>query len=93
MNNVLELEKVKQLLLETEQLAQEILINKEEVIAWDYRRQKTREAFRALKSNPEPKKKVWLSLANVFIKVESDKAQELLEKGKNLHIILLQGSL
>lgn len=81
MSNVIELEKAKQFLYETERLAQDILINKEEIIAWDYRRQKTREALRALKTKPELKKKAWLSLANIFVKIESDKAQELLESG------------
>ena len=92
MSNVVELEKIKQFLYETERLGQEIIKNKEEIIAWDFRRQKTREALRALKTNDDLKKKAWLSLANVFVKMESSKAQEMLETG-SLHIYSLYNSI
>ena len=77
--------KVKQILLETEAAAQEILIAKEEITALDHRRQKTREAFRAIKSGERKSEheKTWMSIGNVFVKIRKHKAVSLLERGLN----------
>jgi hypothetical protein len=74
-------EKRKQIVLETEAAAQKIFITKEEIIALDNRRQKTREAHRALKIKENKNEKAWISMGNLFVKVRTDKAISLLEKG------------
>ena len=74
-------EKRKQIVLETEAAAQKIFITKEEIIALDNRRQKTREAHRALKIKENQNEKAWISMGNLFVKIRTDKAVSLLEKG------------
>ncbi len=79
-------EKVQQIISETERAAQKVLTTKDELIALDFRRQKTREALRALKNEisankNSPEKKMWLSLGNLFVKTETSKAHNLLQKG------------
>jgi len=81
-------EKLQQIIIETERAAQQVLTTKDELIALDFRRQKTREALRALKSEisanrDSSEKKIWLSLGNLFIKTKTSKAQKLLQKGIN----------
>ena len=80
--------KVQQIITETERAAQQVLTTKDELIALDFRRQKTREALRALKNEisankDSSEKKIWLSLGNLFIKTGKRKAQSLLQKGIN----------
>jgi len=79
-------EKVQQIISETERAAQKVLTTKDELSALDFRRQKTREALRALKNEisankNSPEKKMWLSLGNLFVKTETSKAHNLLQKG------------
>lgn len=78
----MDVDKTQQFLLETEAAAQEVLITREEMVALDYRRQKSREAFRAIKTSLYPQEKMWLSFGNVFVKTRTSKAQTLIERGK-----------
>lgn len=77
----MDIEKTQQFLIQTETAAQEILITKDELVALDFRRQKTREAFRALKNDMIPGEKAWMSVGNMFVKTRTLKAQNLLERG------------
>lgn len=79
-------EKIQQFLKETEAVAQEIQIVREEMVALDFRRQKTREGFRALKTGVFPKEKAWISLGDVFVKSQTSKAQSIIERGMNINI-------
>lgn len=81
-------ERIKQIVVETEAAAQKVLIDKEELIGLDFRRQKTREAYRALKNADKPNEKTWMSIGSLFIKVRSDKAQVLLQRGMNLNLYI-----
>lgn len=74
-------QKVQQILVETEAAAQQVLVTNEEIVAVDYRRQKTREARRALQSE-RCEDKAWISLGNIFVKMRTEKAINLLEKGE-----------
>ncbi|KAK4025745.1 hypothetical protein OUZ56_014793 [Daphnia magna] len=76
----MDIEKTQQFLIQTETAAQEILIIKDELVALDFRRQKTREAFRALKNDMIPGEKAWMSVGNMFVKTRTLKAQNLLER-------------
>ena len=77
-----DLEKNQQVWIEMEAAAQEVLISKEELVALDFRRQKTREGFRALKNTPTPKEKAWLSFGGLFVKTTPTTALHLLEHGR-----------
>lgn len=82
----MDLEKTQQLMLQAETAAREIFITRDELVALDFRRQKTREAFRALKNDMIPGEKAWMSIGNIFVKTRTSKAQNLLERGiNNLH--------
>ena len=81
----MDLEKTQQLILQTEAAAQDIFITRDELIALDARRQKTREGFRALKNAAVPTEKAWMSFGNIFVKTRTLKAQNVLERG-NINI-------
>ncbi|XP_057367905.1 p53 and DNA damage-regulated protein 1-like [Daphnia carinata] len=76
----MDIERTQQFLIQTESAAQEILISKDALVALDFRRQKTREAFRALKNDMIPGEKAWMSVGNIFVKTRTLNAQKLLER-------------
>ena len=84
-------EKVQQIINYTERAAQQVLTTKDEMIGLDFRRQKTREALRALKNDINAsdsyENKTWLSLGNLFIKTRTTKAKNLLQKGVYCQLI------
>lgn len=73
-------ENVMTILINTEQVADQILQNKQEIILLDKRRQHTREALRSISSTNE--NKMWITIGSLLVKVEKKKALELLKKGK-----------
>lgn len=75
-------EKTKTSLVQIEAAAQEVLITKDELVELDFRRQKTREALRALKNNIGSLEKTWMSFGGMFVKMTTKKAMNLLERGK-----------
>uniref|UniRef100_A0A224Y0S2 Putative p53 and dna damage-regulated protein n=1 Tax=Panstrongylus lignarius TaxID=156445 RepID=A0A224Y0S2_9HEMI len=61
-----------------ESLAEEILVDKAEIVALDARRNETRMGLRALtKTN---KKKAWVAVGPLLIRLPVDKAKNLLQK-------------
>jgi len=74
------MEKSISIITETEELADKILANKQELIALDKRRQETRETLRLMEKSEEPK--VWITVGSMLIKMQREKATELLKKGK-----------
>ncbi|XP_064489682.1 p53 and DNA damage-regulated protein 1-like isoform X3 [Ornithodoros turicata] len=73
-------QQVKQLLADIEAVAEEILADKEQVIDLDKKRQKNREALRALQKMEDVKGRPWICIGNMFMKMPNDHTKELLEK-------------
>ncbi|XP_070574520.1 p53 and DNA damage-regulated protein 1-like [Ptychodera flava] len=68
---------------QVEELAEEILTDKQTVVDLDRKRNKNREAIRALgKVQPTPGKadKTWVCFGNMFLKIPRADAKNLLEK-------------
>ncbi|XP_034476115.1 uncharacterized protein LOC117783052 [Drosophila innubila] len=62
----------------TEELADKILANKQELTVMDKRRQQNREALRLLEKSEEPK--VWITVGSMLVKMKLEKATQLLKK-------------
>lgn len=71
--------KVMEILVQTEQVADQIIQNKQEIVALDKRRQNTREAMRDLDKSDDTK--TWITIGSLLVKVGKKKALELLKKG------------
>lgn len=72
-------EKIMEILIATEKVADEILSNKQELIALDKRRQEQREAIRDIEKTNE--KKIWITIGSMLMKMEREKALKILQKG------------
>jgi hypothetical protein len=66
---------------EVEVLGEEIVRDKQEVVALDRRRNQNREALRALQH--QDCDKTWLTVGSLLVKMPVNKAKELLERGKS----------
>lgn len=75
-----DLDKSIELITQTEELADLILANKQELQAMDKRRQLTRQAMRQL--NKSEDKKVWITIGSMLVKMQREKALDLLKKGE-----------
>ena len=64
-----------------EKLGEDITRDRQEVVAIDRRRNQNREALRALRHQQG---KAWITLGSLLVKVEVDKAVELLERGNKM---------
>ncbi|KAH8253908.1 hypothetical protein KR032_007534 [Drosophila birchii] len=73
-----DLDKSIELITQTEELADKILANKQELKAMDKRRQDTRQAMRLITKSED--KKVWITIGSMLVKVQREKALELLKK-------------
>lgn len=73
-------EKVLEILMDTERVADQILVNKQEIVELDKRRQSNREALNELKRTGD--KSTWTSLGCVIVKLKKDVAVSLLEDSK-----------
>lgn len=82
--------KVLEILMDSERVADQVLQNKHEIIELDKRRQITREAIRDLGKNDE--KKVWITIGPILVKMEMEKACNLLKKGEEVVFFLKYGS-
>ena len=81
-------QKCMEILKSTEEVADKVLVNKQELINLDRRRQQNREAIRELEKSAD--KKVWTTIGSMLVKLDRQKALELLKKGNycNLFIYL-----
>lgn len=80
-------QKCMEILKSTEEVADKVLVNKQELVNLDRRRQHNREAIRELEKNPEKQeKKVWTTVGSMLIKLDRTKALELLRKGADFAI-------
>ena len=69
-----------QYLKELESLGEEILVDRQEIIALDKRRNETREGLRELKNSKATK--TWFALGPLLLKFPTNKVENLLKKGK-----------
>lgn len=73
-------EKVLAMLMDTERVADEILVNKQEIVELDKRRQSNREALNELKRATD--KSVWTSIGSLIVKLKKATAVAMLEDGE-----------
>ncbi|KAH8407598.1 hypothetical protein KR222_007890 [Zaprionus bogoriensis] len=73
-----ELNKSIEIITRTEELADKILANKQELTVMDKRRQQNREALRLIEKSDEPK--VWITIGSMLVKMQRAQALELLKK-------------
>lgn len=69
-----------EILKSTEEVADQVLVNKQELVNLDRRRQQNREAIRELEKNTQ-EKKVWTTIGSMLVKLDRQKALDLLKKG------------
>jgi len=73
--------KMRSIMIQAEQLGEEILTDKQQIVDMDRRRNINREAWRAIKTE----QKVWLCTGNtMFIQMPSSKAKGILEKEQHI---------
>ncbi|CAO3623276.1 unnamed protein product [Cunninghamella blakesleeana] len=73
-------EHIEELFAQREHLAEDIIINKQTVIDLDRKRNGNREGLNQIKKNLKDKeKKVWLNFGDMFIRLPTDEAQDLIE--------------
>ena len=65
---------------ELESLAQDILSDRQAIVALDKRRQEDREGLRALSNSKEDK--AWVTLGPLLVKFPKKKAEDILKKGE-----------
>ncbi|XP_053659017.1 p53 and DNA damage-regulated protein 1 [Anopheles marshallii] len=79
--NVSDQQKLMEILLETERVADRILAYKQELVELDKRRQDTREALRLIEKHiPETQQRVWITIGPMLIKQDRPTAVEMLRK-------------
>ncbi|KAJ8307483.1 hypothetical protein KUTeg_015567 [Tegillarca granosa] len=74
-----ESEKVLKYLIEAEEIAEDILTDKQQLVDLDRKRQKTREAIRTLQKD-KSSNKLWVCFGNMFLKLPKSQTKKLLEK-------------
>lgn len=72
-------EKVLAMLIDTERVADQILVNKHEIVELDKRRQSNREALNELKKTTD--KSTWTSVGCMIVKLKKETAVAMLEGG------------
>lgn len=82
-------QKIVEIIRSTEGVADKILMNKQELVELDKRRQQTREAIRELEKHvTKDEKKVWITVGSMLVKMEREKALTLLKNGECLILLL-----
>lgn len=74
--------KIVDLIYNTEKIADKILVNKQEIVNYDKKRQGNREALREMKKSTE--KKIWITVGSMLIEMERTEAVKVIEKGAKL---------
>lgn len=69
-----------QFLSEIEEIGEDILRDRQEIVALDRRRNQNRESLRAI-SNRDHNNKLWMSIGSLLVKVPIEKAKKMLENG------------
>ncbi|XP_072487731.1 p53 and DNA damage-regulated protein 1 [Notamacropus eugenii] len=75
-----EAERVLLYLGEVEELAEEVLADKQQIVDLDLKRNQNREALRALQRDPSQSDKVMVCFGNMFIKLPRPRTKDMIEK-------------
>lgn len=71
--------RVFEIIFKNEKVCDQILVNKQELVNWDKKRQGNREALRELRKSTGTK--VWITVGSMLIQMERLKAIDILTKG------------
>lgn len=74
-------DKVLAMLIDTERVADQILMNKQEIVELDKRRQGNREALNELKRTKDQSS--WTSVGCILVKLKKETAVQMLEEGED----------
>lgn len=72
--------KIVDIIYNTEKIADQILVNKQEIVNYDKKRQGNRESLREMKKSTE--KKIWITVGSMLIEMERVEACKVIEKGE-----------
>lgn len=72
--------RVFEIIYKNEKVADKILMNKQELLNWDKKRQSNREALRELRKSED--KKAWITVGSMLVEVDKLKAIDILSKGR-----------
>ncbi|XP_074868153.1 p53 and DNA damage-regulated protein 1 isoform X2 [Carettochelys insculpta] len=67
-------------LAEVEELAEEVLAGRRQIVDLDVKRNQNREALRALQKDPDPSEKATVCFGNMFIQLPKSKTKEMIQK-------------
>uniref|UniRef100_A0A8C3KNK8 p53 and DNA damage-regulated protein 1 n=1 Tax=Calidris pygmaea TaxID=425635 RepID=A0A8C3KNK8_9CHAR len=67
-------------LAEVEELAEDVLAARQQIVDLDVKRNRNREALRALQKDPEPDGKAMVCFGNMFIELPKGQTKEMLQK-------------
>ncbi|CAM4546529.1 unnamed protein product [Lepidochelys kempii] len=65
---------------EVEELAEEVLAGRRQIVDLDLKRNQNREALRALQKDPDPSDKAMVCFGNMFIQLPNSKTKEMIQK-------------
>jgi chaperonin cofactor prefoldin len=74
----MDMNKMLEALEQVEEVADDIIASKEQIVDLDRRRNKNREASRALSKSKD--KKIWLNFGGMFVKTTTQKAKEIINE-------------
>ncbi|XP_020846368.1 p53 and DNA damage-regulated protein 1 isoform X1 [Phascolarctos cinereus] len=75
-----EAERVLLYLSEVEELAEEVLADKQQIVDLDLKRNQNREALRALQRDPSQSDKVMVCFGNMFIKLPRPRTKDMIQR-------------
>ncbi|XP_038606264.1 p53 and DNA damage-regulated protein 1 isoform X2 [Tachyglossus aculeatus] len=67
---------------EVEELAEDVLSDKRQILNLHAKQNQNREALRALQKDPGPSEKVMVCLGNMFFHLPRERTKEMIEKGE-----------
>lgn len=72
-------QRIFEIIFKNEKVCDQILVNKQELVNWDKKRQGNREAMRELRKSKD--KQVWITVGSMLVELERQKAIDVLSKG------------
>uniref|UniRef100_A0A8B9EPU7 P53 and DNA damage regulated 1 n=1 Tax=Anser cygnoides TaxID=8845 RepID=A0A8B9EPU7_ANSCY len=78
-------------LAEVEELAEDVLAARQQIVDLDVKRNRNREALRALHKDPEPDGKAMVCFGNMFVELPKSRTKEMMQKGTEAPIRLETG--
>ncbi|KAM8797962.1 p53 and DNA damage-regulated protein 1 [Eudromia elegans] len=71
-------------LAEVEELAEDVLATRQQIVDLDVKRNRNREALRALRKDPEPRGAATVCFGTLFIELPKAQTQEMVQKDQEL---------